>query len=379
MATPTTAAATPPAPTTHAPRSVQAPASTAPTPRAAPRAVTPPPAGPAKPAKPSKLGAVVHGAKAHGAWRFFFYGSRGVGKTTLAADLPGAIWIDLEDGSDTLYVSRYPVSREPTWPEVLDAIDDLATADHKYTALVIDEVGRLESLLWRHLVATAPADRGGDRPTSIEEIGGGFGKGYVAAEQEWRRFVERLDGLRQRRGMAIVLLGHSAVATVKNPTGENYDRHTPQIDRRAAAVLTGWADVVGFATFADVAKRTSRKVIGATGRRVVYLEHTAAWDAKSRLPMPAQIDLAAESPWAPFAAAIADLSMTPAALRTQLAAELDRLGPRFLAEDGSEVEAAKVQAAIARAGDNAGDLHRYLQRLRQSSPAQTTTDTDTTE
>lgn len=330
-------------------------------------------------AKPSKLSAVTTGVRAI-AWRFFFWGTRGVGKSTLAADIPGAIFLDLERGSDHLQVARYPLPDEPTYLDVIDAIDDLLTGAHDYKALVIDEVGRLEALLWRSIVDASPPDKHGDRPTNIEEVGGGFQKGYVVAELEWRKLVERLDALRTRRRMHIVLLGHGVIATVKNPSGENYDKHTPQIHPKAAAVVAGNSDVVGFTTFDDIAKRAGRKSVGVTGRRVVHLEHTATWDAKSRLPLPAMLDLPDASPWSAFAAAIdAMATATPAGLRDAIAAELARLGDVFIAETGDRVEAAKVTAAVAKAGDNTGDLHRFLQRLRQSSPAPSTSDSDTTE
>lgn len=374
------------APAAPAPRPASRPAPT-PTPtatRPAPSAAAPPnsnrpPSVPATTPKPSKLGAVTVGVKPI-AWRFFFWGTRGVGKSTLAADIPGAIFLDLDQGSEHLPVARYPLGHEPSYQDVLDAVDDLLTAPHDYKALVVDEVGRLEALIWRHIVATSPADKHGDRPTNIEEVGGGFQKGYVVAEQEWRRLVDRFDTLRVKRGMHIVLLGHGVIATTKNPNGENYDRHAPQINPKAAAVVAGNADVVGFLTFDDIAKRAGRKTIGVTGRRVCHLEHTATWDAKSRLPLPAMLDIPAESPWSPFAAAIEDMAhATPEGLRKSLAAELERLGAEFVSETGDRVSAAAVTAAIAKAGANVGDLHRFLQRLRQSSPAPIDTTDNPTE
>jgi len=331
-------------------------------------------------ARASKLGAVTTGIHPI-AWRFFLWGTRGVGKSTLAADVPGAIFLDLDQGSDHLPVSRYPLGHDSTYQDVLDAIDDLTVSPHDYKALVIDEVGRLEALIWAHIVANSPADKSGDRPTNIEEVGGGFQKGYVVAESEFRRFVGRLDALRVRRRMHIVILGHGAIAATKNPSGDNYDRHVPQIHPKAAAVITGNADVVGFCTFDDIAKRDrgARKSVGVTGHRVVQLEHTAQWDAKSRLPLPAMIDLPAESPWSPFADAIDAMAhSTPAGLRKALAVELERLGDEFVTEAGDRAAAAQVLAAITKAGDNVGDLHRFLQRLRQSSPAPIETTTEET-
>lgn len=348
--------------------------STVPVPRPAPSApATPLRNAPA--AKPSRIGAVTVGVVRE-AKRFFFYGTRGVGKSTLAADIPGAIFLDIDHGSGALPIARYPLGTEPTYQDVLDAIEDLTVNPHDFKALVIDEASKLESLLWAYVVAREPPDKNGDKPTNIEEVGGGFQKGYIVAEQEWRRLLALLDTMRVKRGMHIVILGHSVIATAKNVGGENFDKFAPQINAKAAGVVGGNADVIGFLTFDDIAKRMGRgKTVGITGRRVVHLEHSATWDAKSRLPLPPMLDLPEANPWAPFAAALAELySMTPNDLRASIEKELARLGADFIRENGKPSTAAATREAVAKAGDNTADLHRYLTILQQSTPAPAATE-----
>lgn len=359
---------TPAAPAASSPTPVQ-PAKPAAPPRGT---VAPAPAVPAK--KASKLAQVITGVMDE-AKRLFIYGTRGVGKTTLAADIPGAIFLDIDQGSGHLPISRYPLPDQPAYQDLLDAIDDLQTNEHAYGAVVIDEASKLESMIWRHIIENAPIDKQGDKPKSIEDIGGGFQKGYVVAEQEMRRLVSILDRLRVTRKMHIVILGHSKIVNQKNPGGDDYHRHVPAIDGRAAGVLSGGADVVAFATFDDVATKHGKKTIGSTGRRVLNLEHSASFDAKCRLPLPAMLDLDEVHPWAPFAKAIDRLrTMSPAALRAEIDAELARLGPTFQRDNGSTVTEATVRAAVADAGDHVGDLHRFLMTLKQATPvAQETT------
>jgi len=359
------------------PRPVSAPNGAASTPpsvtRPAPAAR--PPGVPATFAKPSKLGDVKRGTLPTPK-RLCFYGTRGIGKSSLAADAPEPIFVDLGNATEHLNVARYPMPAEPVFQDVLDAVDDLAAADHGYKTLVIEDMGELESLIWRHLIANAPANRDGERPTSIE--GFGFGKGYVLAEGEWRGLVHRLDQLRLRKGMHVIMLGHSVIATVKNPDGDNYDKHVPLIHPKAVGVIGANADVVGFVTFDDVAKRIgggpAKKTIGITGHRVIHLEHSATWDAKCRLPLPAQIDLKEVGPWAPFAEAIHRLhSMTPAALRQQIEAELARLGEQFTKADGGPGNDAGVRAAVTKAGEDVSALFKYLTALQQAQSIATNT------
>lgn len=321
-------------------------------------------------AKVSKLGDVKQGTLAT-AKRFCFYGTRGIGKSTLAADAPSPIFIDLGNGTEHLNVARYPLQSEPTYRDILDAIDDIGSADHAYKTLVIEDLGELESMMWKHIVETTPAGRDGDRPSSIE--GFGFGKGYVLAEAEWRVLVHRLDQLRLKRNMHVVLLGHSTIVSQKNPGGENYDRHVPMIHAKAAGVISGNTDVVGFVTFDDVAKRIqsgpAKKVVGVTGHRVIHLEHSATWDAKCRLPLPSMIDLQEESPWKPFEDAVRQLtSTTPEALRRAIDVELKRLGDTFTKADGGIGKADAVREAVQKWANETTPLFRFLTNLKQAQP-----------
>ena len=345
-------------------------------PRPAPTSAPRPAAVPAP--KPSKLAGITAGALPNPR-RFFFYGTRGIGKSSLAADAPNPIVFDMANATEHLHVARYPFGSEPTYPDVLAAIDDLSDSPHEYKTLVIEDTGDLESRIWKHLVATAPLPKSGDKIETIEDFG--FGKGYTIAEGEWRVLFAKLDALRLKKKMHIIFLGHSAVATFKNPHGENFDWWSPQIHKLAFGVLGANCDVVGFVTFDDATKQVrqgpSKKTIGATGTRVIQLEHSASWFAKSRLPLPAMLDLEDDHPFRPFAQAMAQLEgMSPEMLRQKISAELDRVGSPFIDSKGSEATRERVIAAVKAAGpDNIDTLTRFLTLLRQASPITATTET----
>ena len=112
--------------------------------------------------KASKLGEVKRGTLATPK-RLCFYGTRGIGKSSLAADAPEPLFLDLGNATEHLNVSRYPLPAEPKYQDVLDALDDVASSDHGYKTLVIEDVGELESLMWRQIVETAPMSRDGSR------------------------------------------------------------------------------------------------------------------------------------------------------------------------------------------------------------------------
>jgi hypothetical protein len=355
-----------PSPTSRPPGVPTAPAAAAPATAAA--------------APKSRLGAVKRGLLRE-AKRFFFYGPEGVGKSSLAADA-GSLFFDTDRGSGHLDVPRYPFRLNPdgsvpvdghiaqTLEEIYAGVDDLLVSDHTWRALAIDTSDALEALIWKHVCEHAGVKKSGEKIENIEDFG--YGKGYNVAADEWRKLLHRLDELRLKRGMHIVFVGHSLVKTFKNPNGEDFDRYRPKMDDRALGLLREWCEVVGFVTFDDVAKKApgaSRARGISTGYRIIHLEHNAAWDAKSRLALPSQIDLLLEQPWAPFAAALEALyNATPEGMRKSIELELARLGDDFVRADGNASSAASVRAAVATAGDDVSQLARFHVVLTQSQP-----------
>ena len=219
--------------------------------------------------------------------RCFLYGTSGVGKTTLAASIPGAILMPAEEGSDALDCSRLP---QPTsFDQVLEQLRSLCTEEHPYTTLVIDSVTALEQLIWKHVVASNP------KWSSIEDAG--YGKGYIMASESWRYLLDALQFLRAKRGMAILLIGHAEIKTVNAPDMEPFDRYQPRLHKIATAMLTEWSDALLFANYktfivSDETKGGNERARGVgTGERIVHTTERPSHLAKNRYAMPDQMPM----------------------------------------------------------------------------------------
>jgi hypothetical protein len=318
----------------------------------------------------SRLAAVKRG-RLIAPLRYFFYGAEGVGKSTLAAHAPDPIWLDIEDGSGQLDVPRYQFrdgdgGHVPhSYEEILSAIDDLTRNPHSFQTVVFDTADRLEALLWQWMIARDTTAR---KPLdSIEAYG--YGKGPIRALDDWRGLCFRLDRLRTARKMSIIILGHAQIRLFKSPDSEDYDRYNPRINALAAGFLKEWSDVTGFAMFEEFGSKLGddRAKGTSTGRRLLKLERTAAFDAKSRIALPKEVELDPANPWAPFAAAVNDgVNMDPAEIATLIDAETTRIGSPELT--------AKAQAFTkeALAKNDTATLHRSLLKLRDMKPATTT-------
>ena len=308
--------------------------------------------------------------------RYFLYGDNGTGKSTLAASAPNPIFLDCEGGSAHIVTNRYPfrVNADGSVPpggyvprsyaEVMSAIDDLINNPHEFKTLVIDTADKLESMIWSFMIERDSGPSAKNRDTALDSIESyGYGKGYQMAVDEWRALCAKLDRLRMARGMDVVLVAHSLVKAFKNPVGPDFDRYQPALHDKASGFLKGWVDVVGFVRHdVDAAKipgtgKNARAKGFSTGRRMLMLEPTAAYDAKARIGMPAEVEIDIVSPWAPLAAAVEGSFEDQAPkLRAAIDEEVARIG------DADTT--AKVAAAVAKAGDDPTVLSRFLVSLK---------------
>ncbi len=306
----------------------------------------------AQPQQPSatrmSIASVARG-KSRAPDRILLVGTEGVGKSTFAAQSPGVVFIGLEDGLRRIDVAKFP---EPqSFEDVLAAIDALTNEPHDYKAVAIDTVDWLEPLIWRSLCHKHKWLDAKGQP-DIESPG--YGKGYAAAVEEFRLLLARLDGLRGKRGMEIILVGHSFISTFQNPMGADYSRYELQVNKKVAALLKQWADVVLFAAheeFTTDKKKGSVKGI-STGNRIVHTERTAAWDAKNRYSLPPVLPLDYE---AYDAARDAGQQADPAELVKACVELADKLSLPADAPARKFVETNK---------NNPGELVRGLNRLR---------------
>ena len=80
--------------------------------------------------------------------RILIHGTAGLGKTTLAASIPGVIFIQTEDGlAGVADVPHFPLAK--SYDDVMSALHELANEKHQFKAIAIDSLDWLESLIWQ--------------------------------------------------------------------------------------------------------------------------------------------------------------------------------------------------------------------------------------
>lgn len=284
-----------------------------------------------------KLAHVIRGKIAQ-PLRTLIYAAEGLGKTTFAANAPSPVFVPVEDGTNHLDVPRFPVPE--SWQDILDAISELTTADHEFQTVVIDTVDAAEALLWAHICQRYGV-------ATLDDVGGGYGRGFSVALDEWRRLLSAIERLQKAKSVNVLLLAHSWIKPFKNPAGADWDRYELKLNNKAAGLLKEWADDVlycGFETFTVKDEKTKRIKGVSSGARLIYTQRTASFDAKSRHSLPETLPLN----WADFEAAVqAGQVAPPETIREEIIRKAKELG--------GEREV-KILAAVQKAGDNAQSL-----------------------
>ncbi len=228
--------------------------------------------------------------------RILLYGREGVGKSTLGAQTPNAIFIPTEDGLGQIDCHRFPLAR--SFEDVLSSLGALYSEQHEYQTAVVDSLDWLERLIWDAVCRDYGAK-------SIEKVDGGYGKGYIHALAYWRRFVDGLCALHNERGMMVLLLAHAKVERFEDPESSAYDRYSPRLHKHASALVTEWVDIVAFATRRFRVEREdagfnrergiARPIGSGGGERILRTVGGPSCVAKNRYDLPDELPLSWEA------------------------------------------------------------------------------------
>jgi hypothetical protein len=206
------------------------------------------------------------------------------------------LFVDIEGGSENLPVARIKRDMLLEYDDLMNVLDSVMVQDHKFGALVIDSADFLE----RNLMMPAVSKEHG-----VKEFGKiGWGRGEVSLGAYWRQVCAKLDEIREKREMAIILLAHDALKKESPPNQDSYDRYTLAMSKHSVEYIEAWADAILFVhTEVDVMKRKDglkEKAVATEGERVMNTVAAPAWLAGNRYGLPPVIPFPKQGAWGVF-------------------------------------------------------------------------------
>ena len=217
--------------------------------------------------------------------RAVIYGTEGIGKSTLASQIPDSVVLDTEDGSGQIDCTR---ALTLDWRAIEGAVKELIANPDGYKAVIIDTADWCEKALIENMLL-----RAGKK--SIEDYG--YGKGYTALQEEFSRFLALLDNL-IAKGVHVVFVAHSTVKRLSPPDQtDGYDRYEMKLTKQVSPLLKEWADCVLFVNYkVQIVEGTDGRLKAQGGKeRVIFTTHSPAWDAKNRYGLPDEMPMTYES------------------------------------------------------------------------------------
>jgi AAA domain len=213
--------------------------------------------------------------------KIVIYGPNGVGKSTLASQCPSPVFLDCEDGSLRLNVSRIRALDSDGFHNALRTLTKANSLE--FQTVVVDTADQAEKYIRDRILRI-------HRMNAIEDFG--YGKGWTFLREEFERLLSELDKL-IARGINVVIVGHSIVKRYQPPLAETgYDRYQLRLYEANSNRLMEWADAVLFLNWdTRVSESKEGRPRGVGGRvRVIHTTHSAGWDAKVRVDLPEKLE-----------------------------------------------------------------------------------------
>lgn len=287
------------------------------------------------------------------------YGVEGIGKTTLAAQFPGAVFIDTEGSTRLFDVARLPA---PTsWAMLKQEAEYPLTHPGEVGTLVIDTADWAEKLCQQSVCQS-------NNRTSIE--GWDYGKGYTMAAEEFGRLLDLLDRVTDK-GVHVVITAHAAIRKMESPTEfGTYDTYELKCSRHVSPMLKEWADMVLFCNYKVMivaADKQGKKGRGQGGQRMMYATHRPAFNAKNRHGLPDEMPMDYGQIAHLFAAQQAPAYVEPPAVS---AAQEPPVNPTPAAiNDAPQAEEPPVSVPDASTLDDSRDDYAFPNTLEGIHPA----------
>jgi hypothetical protein len=161
------------------------------------------------------------------------YGKQKSGKTTAAAQFPGALLCAFEKGYNA--IGGLMAQDITKWSDFKLVIRQLAKpeAQARFQTVIMDTVAIAWDLCEQFVCAQYGVQKIADIP---------WGGGYTACKKEFESTLRQITQL----GYGVVLIAHHSVRMDKTADGQDVEIISPELPKRAAEICNGIVDIIGY-------------------------------------------------------------------------------------------------------------------------------------
>lgn len=243
--------------------------------------------------------------------RIVIAGQEKIGKTTLVAGAPNAIFVPLEIGYRGIRIKKVDMIQDfETFLNMLHQFETYCSkGQFPYKCIVIDSLTALERLIHSYIV------RSSGKNMTMETAFGGYGKAYVQATDMYSDVLNTFDRLAVRYGVTIVMTCHVFAAKTVDPQFGEYDSwdlllHAFKDQKRYGKreLTRQMADLIGFLYEPFIVNETNGISKGTSshrkGTRMLGVSTSPSYAAGNRFNLDDEIEIPKEKGWNTLAHAI---------------------------------------------------------------------------
>ena len=189
------------------------------------------------------------------------YGMPKAGKTSLCAEIPDALFLSCEPGTNALSVFEIPIR---SWAEFLEACKALEQESNKFKSVIVDTIDAAHRFCSEHVCKQNNVKHESEMP---------YGLGYSLISSEFWRVINKLASLPQ----GLVLISHATEKEIETRTGK-FTKIVPTLPDKARRQLIGLTD---FILFFDL-QQSQDKDGNIIWKRIIKTKPTKDYEAGDR-------------------------------------------------------------------------------------------------
>jgi len=157
------------------------------------------------------------------------YGIPKAGKTSMCAEIPDALFLSCEPGTNALSVFEIPIR---SWSEFLEACKAIEQDRNKFKSIIVDTIDAAHRFCSEHVC----------RQNNVKhESELSYGLGYSLVSSEFWRVINKLASLPQ----GLILISHATEKEIETRTGK-YTKIVPTLPDKVRRQIVGLTDFILF-------------------------------------------------------------------------------------------------------------------------------------